>query len=270
MQRLRYWRPLAAALLVCLAVPGCGISGHAVAGGSRSSSVTGNQSPTATDSVSAATGSGKATRASRPPVAPVSGKATRASRPPVAPVSSTPAATGGGNVPGGPQPHGSAEAKGAPQGNAPKSGGGGGGPTAPGAPIAIPDVIEGQGVSIDDVRNSFVTGDPLPGESNSYNGIIAQCGGGKLCVTIAVKPGSIADGADGFTECQYFGKTDPPAGSVVHPGDTIWLLTGTLPCTSSSGSGQSSSPASGQSSAPGTDQSSAPAADQSSADTSSP
>ena len=255
MQRLRYWRPLAGALLVCLAVPGCGSSGHAGAGGSRSSPVTGNQSPTAADSVSAATGSGKATRASRQPVTPVS---------------STPAATGGGNVPGGPQPHGSAEAKGAPQGNAPNSGGGGGGPTAPGAPITIPDVIVGQGVSIDDVRNSFVTGDPLPGEPNSYNGIIAQCGGGKLCVTIAVKPGSTADGADGFTECQYFGKTDPPAGSVVHPGDTIWLLTGTQPCTSSPGSDQSSSPASGQSSAPGTDQSSAPAPDQSATDTSSP
>jgi hypothetical protein len=57
---------------------------------------------------------------------------------------------------------------------------------------------------------------------------------------------------------------------VVHPGDTIWILTGTQSCTSSSGSGQSSSPASGQSSAPGTDQSPAPAADQSSTDTSSP
>jgi hypothetical protein len=232
MQRLRYWRPLAAALLVCLAIPGCGGSGHAVAGGSRSAPVTGNQSPTATDSA--------------------------------------PAATGGGNVPGGPQAHGSAGAKGAPLGNAPNGGGGGGGPTAPGAPITIPDVIVGQGASIDDVRNSLVTGAALPGESNSYKGIIAQCGGGKLCVTINVKPGSSADNADSFTKCQYLGKTDPLAGSVVHPGDTIWILTGTLSCTSSSGSDQSSSPASGQSSAPGTDQSSAPAADQSSTDTSSP
>jgi hypothetical protein len=231
MQRLRYWRPLAAALFVCLAVPGCGGSGPAVAGGSRSAPVTGNQSPTAAGGASAA--------------------------------------TGGGNVPGGPQAHGAAEAKGAPLGNAGNGGGGGGGPTAPGAPITIPDVIVGQGASIDDVRNSLVTGAPLPGEPNSYKGIIAQCGG-KLCVTIAVKPGSSADDAGSFTECQYLGRTDPPAGSVVHPGDTIWILTGTQSCTSSSGSDQSSSPASGQSSAPATDQSSAPAADQSPADTSSP
>jgi hypothetical protein len=237
MQRLWYWRPLAAALFVCLAVPGCGGSRHAVAGGSRSAPVTGNQSPTATGGASAA--------------------------------------TGGGNVPGGPQAHGAAEAKGAPLGNA--GNGGGGGPTAPGAPITIPDVIVGQGASVDDVRNSLVTGAPLPGEPNSYKGINAQCGG-KLCVTIAVKPGSSADDAGSFTECQYLGKTDLPAGSVVHPGDTIWILTGAQSCTSSSGSGQSSSqasdqsssPASGQSSAPGTDQSSAPAADQSSTDTSSP
>jgi hypothetical protein len=231
MQRLRYWRPLAAALFVCLAVPGCGGSGHAVAGGSRSAPVTGNQSPTAAGGASAA--------------------------------------TGGGNVPGGPQAHGAAEAKGAPLVNAGNGGGGGGGPAAPGAPITIPDVIVGQGASIDDVRNSLVTGAPLPGEPNSYKGIIAQCGG-KLCVTIAVKPGSSADDADSFTKCQYLGRTDPPAGSVVHPGDTIWILTGTQSCTSSSGSGQSSSPASGQSSAPATDQSSAPAADQSPTDTSSP
>ena len=243
MQRLRYWRPLAAALFVCLAVAGCGGSGHAVAGGSRSAPVTGNQSPAATGGASAA--------------------------------------TGGGNVPGGPQAHGAAEAKGAPLGNAGNGGGGAGnggegagnggegGPAAPGAPITIPDVIVGQGASVADVRNSLVTGAPLPGEPNSYKGINAQCGG-KLCVTIAVKPGSSADDAGSFTNCQYLGKTDPPAGSVVHPGDTIWILTGTQSCTSSSGSGQSSSPASGQSSAPGTDQSPAPAADQSSADTSSP
>ena len=240
MQRLRYWRPLAAALFVCLAVPGCGGSGHAAAGGSRSAPATGNQSPTAAGGVSAA--------------------------------------TGGGNVPGGPQANGAAEAKGAPVGNAGNGGGGGGsGPTAPGAPITIPDVIVGQGASVDDVRNSLVTGAPLPGEPNSYKGIIAQCGG-KLCVTIAVKAGSSADDADSFTKCQYLGRTDPPAGSVVHPGDTIWILTGTQSCTSSSGTGQSSSPASDKpaapgtspSSAPGTSQSSAPAADQSSAGTSSP
>src|SRR5215470_6826874 len=224
MQRLRYWRPLVAALFVCLAVAGCGGSGHAVAGGSRSAPVTGNQSPTVTGGASAA--------------------------------------TGGGNVPGGPQAHGAAEAKGAPLGNAGNGGGGAGnggegGPAAPGAPITIPDVIVGQGASVADVRNSLVTGAPLPGEPNSYKGINAQCGG-KLCVTIAVKPGSSADDAGSFTECQYLRKTDPPAGSVVHPGDTIWILTGTQSCTSSPGSGQSSSQASDQPSSPASGQSSAP------------
>jgi len=212
----RHWPPLMAAIVICLAVIGCGGSGGNAAGGSRSS----------------------------------------------------PAPAGG--AAGAPGPDGSAGAKGAPVDNAPNGGGGAGAPGALGAPIKIPAIVESQGAPIDDVMNSLTSGEPLPTETNSYNGIVAQCGG-QLCVTLKARPGRAADGADGFTECQALGHTDPPAGSVVHAGDTIWVLTGSQPCTAPPGSDQSpgtgASPPGGDQS-PGTDGS--PGTGQSPADNSSP
>jgi len=165
-----------------------------------------------------------------------------------------PAASG---AQGAPAPNGSAGAKGAPVDNGPNGGGGGGtaaGGGARGAPIKIPAIVQSQGVSIDDVMDSLVSGKPLPGESNPYDGIVAQCGG-QLCVRLKARPATGVPGADNLTQCQFLGDTDPPAGSVVHPGDTIWLLTGTKPCTAPPDGDQSpgtgSSPPGDQS--PGTD-----------------
>ena len=182
---------------------------------------------------------------------------------------SEPAAASGGSAPGAPGTNGSREANGAPVANG--QNGTGGGAEAPGAPIKIPDVIQSQGASISDVMGSLQNGVPLPGESNAYNGIIAQCGG-HLCVTIKTRPGTAAQNASGLTQCESTGYTDPAAGSVVYPGSTIWILTGTLPCTSSSGGDQSSpTPGGDQSSpTPGGDQSSPTPGSESSAGTSSP
>jgi hypothetical protein len=179
------------------------------------------------------------------------------------------AAAGGRSAPGAPEANGSAGAEGAPVANG--QNGGGGGPAAPGAPIKIPDVIQSQGASIDDVMNSLENGVPLPTESNAYNGIIAQCGG-QLCVTVKVKPGPAGQGPPGLTQCESTGHTEPPAGSVVYPGSTIWILTGTQPCTSSpgadqspAGSGSDQSPAS-----PGDQSPASPGGDRSPGDTPSP
>src|SRR5207244_12150936 len=61
-----------------------------------------------------------------------------------------------------------------------------------------------------------------------------------------------------LTLCQASGVTDPPLNSMVYPGDTIWVGTGDLPCTSyqtpyppspsPSGGRSSTSPSGGQSS----------------------
>ena len=155
------------------------------------------------------------------------------------------AVLGCGSSGGAPGSNGSAEANGAPVAGA--SNGGGGGPAAPGAPIKIPDIEQAQGASVDEVMSSLKNGTPLPGENNGYTGIIAQCGG-QLCVTIKAKPGSgITDAftsayANQADECTSIGLTDPPGGSVVYPGATIWILTGRrLPCRSPSGSSPSPS-----------------------------
>jgi hypothetical protein len=110
----------------------------------------------------------------------------------------------------------------------------------------------------------------LPGEAQkTYDGVIAQCGG-QLCLTIGVRPATSDHDGDSFTQCQFV-TTDPAPSSQVPRGGTIWLLTGTQPCSSSPdpGSDQSSpDPGSEQSSPdPGSDQSSPdPGSDQSSAD----
>jgi hypothetical protein len=80
----------------------------------------------------------------------------------------------------------------------------------------------------------MINGEPSAG----VTGLAAECGG-HLCVTLKTRPGSAADGADSFTECRFLGATDPPMGSVIHAGDTIWMLTGNQPCTSPPGDGGS-------------------------------
>jgi hypothetical protein len=163
------------------------------------------------------------------------------------------AVLGCGSSGGTPGSNGSAQANGAPGGapNGGGGGGGGGGAGAPGAPIKIPDIVQSQGADVSDVINSLENGTPLPTETNGYNGIIAQCGG-QLCVTIKAKPGS-GDYANSHNQCIAIGETDPPARSVVHPGDTIWVLTGTQPPAQPCGSGQS--PSGGDQSPSGGDQS---------------
>ena len=52
------------------------------------------------------------------------------------------------------------------------------------------------------------------------------CGGNDLCVRVEVKPGT--DG--GLTRCQ-FDKTEPPKDTEVPRGSTVYLVTGTRPCT---------------------------------------
>jgi hypothetical protein len=187
MVRLLHWPPLVAALLVCLAVLGCGSNGHP-----RS-----QPAPAAAQGGAASAGDGSAPRASGP--------------------------------------NGSAGAEGAPVANAQNDAGGS--PAAPGAPIQIPDITILQGAPVDNVRNSLETGVSLPGESKSYQGIIAQCGG-QLCVAIDHRPGNRAE-AGNYTQCQSLGDTDPPRGSMVYPRSTIWILTGTQPCTSSPSTDQS-------------------------------
>jgi hypothetical protein len=101
---------------------------------------------------------------------------------------------------------------------------------AHGAPITIPNIIQSQGEPVDAVRESLLNGFPIPGETNGYDGIIAQCGG-HLCVTIDVKVGSTNHNLiNYYNQCTSIGETDPPGNSVVYPGDTIWILTGAQPC----------------------------------------
>lgn len=156
---------------------------------------------------------------------------------------------GGGSATGAGGAGGAPGANGAPVANGRGGGAAAGGPGAPGAPIKIPDVEQSQGVAVEDVLNSIENGTALPGESNTYKGIIAQCGG-RLCVNVTVKQGSPGSGADGFTRCQFY-ATDPGPGALVTSGDTIWVLTGTQPCTSSPANQPSSPGTSGDQSSPG-------------------
>jgi hypothetical protein len=105
--------------------------------------------------------------------------------------------------------------------------------------------------------NSLEYGAALPGEKNTYNGIIDQCGG-TLCLNVQVEmdPGNKYPA---MTHCRATGITIPPLGSVVQRGTTVWILTGTQPCPSyeppwppvSSSGPSSSAPGGGPSSAGG-------------------
>ena len=248
MQRLRYWRPLAAALLVCLAVPGCS-TGHTTAksvaqgGSATTSGASAPGKPTRTGSATAggpaATGGASASKGS---AGTGSGSA-----------SGGPAATGGGNVPAAPGSNGSAGAPGAPGGNGQNSSGG---PTALGAPITIPDIVHMWSAFVAAAINSLEYGIPLPGETNRYTGIIAQCGG-RLCLNVQVEMDPNNE-FPSMTHCRATGITIPPLGTVVHRGATVWILTGTQPCPSyeppwppgSSGGTPSPTPSGGSSPSP--------------------
>ena len=130
--------------------------------------------------------------------------------------------------------------------------GGGGSPGAHGAPITIPDIIQSQGEPIDAVRESLLRGFPIPGETNSYKGIIEQCGG-HLCVTIDSKIGPDSDIVHSYDQCTSIGYTDPPGGSKVYPGATIWIVTGENSCTESPSPGTESPSPGTESPSPGTE-----------------
>ena len=234
MLRLQQWPLLVVALLICLAPVACGSSGHTVAG----PAVNGGSAPTGdgtTPGGSATTGGGNTPGGS----ALASGGTTPGGSAPTGggttPGGSAPAGGGttpggsapaGGGVPGAPGSNGSAGAPGAPGGNGQNSGGGGA--TAPGAPIKIPDIIFLYGKPINAVMNSLMNGVPLPGETNSYNGIIAQCGG-TLCVNLETKVDPDPS-RQHLSSCVASGVTEPSYDSLVPRGSTIWVLTGGAPC----------------------------------------
>ena len=130
--------------------------------------------------------------------------------------------------------------------------GGGGSARAHGAPITIPDIIQSQGEPIDAVRESLLHGFPIPGETNRYKGIIAQCGG-HLCVTIDSKIGPDSEIVHSYDQCTSIGYTDPHGGSKVYPGATIWIVTGEKSCTSSPSPGTESPSPGTESPSPGTE-----------------
>jgi hypothetical protein len=87
----------------------------------------------------------------------------------------------------------------------------------PTAPITIPPIFDKQGRPIDEVR------DEVAAE------IRTACGGGELCVNLAVAVGS----NDSFTQCEY--ETSEPASHpdeafVLERGSTLTLVTGSEPC----------------------------------------
>src|SRR5215470_12009416 len=97
MQRLRHWRPLAAALLVCLAVPGCA-TGHTTAKSAadvRSTATGGGTGPGGSTATGGGTGPGGST-ATRSGTGPGGSTATGSG---TGPGGST--ATGSGTGPGG-------------------------------------------------------------------------------------------------------------------------------------------------------------------------
>jgi hypothetical protein len=145
--------------------------------------------------------------------------------------------TSGADGPGAPGAPGQNEpngAKGAPGGNG-SNGGNGGKGGARGAPIKIPDIVQTYGLSISVVMNLLINGEPDKG----VKGLAAECGG-QLCVTLKTRPGGTADDDDNrITQCQFVGRTDPKIGDVVYSRDTIWVLTGNLPCAPPSADGGS-------------------------------
>jgi hypothetical protein len=165
--------------------------------------------------------------------------------------------TDGGGPPGAPGPDGSADAKGAPVGNGSNGGhGGNDGSKARGAPIKIPAIVFTQGAPIDAATNLMIIGEP--DNDPKVIGLAEECGG-QLCVTLRNKPGT-GELADNYTACDFLGETDPPMDSVVHAGDTIWLLTGTKPCSSpSDGDGSSGDSEATDSGSPSADTGSPPA-----------
>ena len=173
-------------------------------------------------------------------------------------VSTASAASGGGG-----QGNNAGGAPGAPGGNS-----GDQNQAAPGAPITIPNLIQGAGSNINDALNSLKTGASLPIDDPPipYDGIIHQCGG-TLCVHIVVREatgptpilgaGSSPGDPSQFTKCQLMNMVPGPKAHIAK-GSTIVLVTGTSPCGSSS-SGSSSSPADTSSSSPTDTGSSSPA-----------
>jgi hypothetical protein len=82
-----------------------------------------------------------------------------------------------------------------------------------GSPINIPKITNSQGQFVNVVRTQL------------EQELRRLCGNGDLCVSIKVRQGD----SDLLTACQ-FDTTDPPPGTKVQRGTTLYVVTGTLPC----------------------------------------
>jgi len=83
-----------------------------------------------------------------------------------------------------------------------------------GSPIKMPEVTKRQGDDVDAVRPDL------------ERALRAACGNNELCVHVETKPGD----NDTFTRCQ-FDRTEPSEGTEVPRGSTVYMVTGTRPCT---------------------------------------
>lgn len=139
---------------------------------------------------------------------------------------------------GAPGQNGSAGAKGIPAGG----NGDTGGPKAPESPLTIPDIQNASTYSLSTARRLLIYGeDPKdnPVIDSRIPGFIEECGG-YLCVTIDTKPGPAEFDADSHQVCEFLGHTEPDLGGTILPHRTVYLLTGTQPCTSPPDGGDSS------------------------------
>ena len=235
MRTLRRWPLLALTILVFFAACACG-GGHSSPSASRTPGTSGENRVNAAGAVSASS-----TASGGSPGTSTANGGNQANGTGGAPKSS---AKNGGQGNGG----GQGNAPGAP--GAPGGSSGDQNQTAPGAPLTIPDLIQGAGAAIDDALNSLKTGAPLPDDGITYDGLIDQCGG-TLCVNIVVREatgltpvlgaGDTPQDPSQFTQCQLM-NMEPGPNVQVARGSTLVLVTGTSPCDSSS-SDSSGSPA---------------------------
>jgi hypothetical protein len=105
-----------------------------------------------------------------------------------------------------------------------------GNPAAPHSPLNIPPVYRGGGQPLSAVEASLLTGKALPGETQTYDGLIDQCGG-TLCVTVKVKQLAGALGPP----CTFL-HTDPNLGATIQRGATLTIYVVPGPCTTGSSS----------------------------------
>jgi len=238
MRTLQRWPLLALTSLVFFAASACGgSSGHGTADVSSAPGASGKNKVNAAGAISATSAASGGNQAGGTSGTSTTNGGNQANGTGGAPKSS---AKGGGQGNGAGQSNGGGGAPGAPGGNS-----GDQNQTAPGAPITIPNLIQGAGAPIDAAVNSLKTGESLPTDDITYDGIIHQCGG-TLCVNIVVQeasgptpvlgaggpPVDPADPNTTFTQCQLM-NMEPGPNAEVARGSTIVLVTGIKPCGSS-------------------------------------